>query len=114
LSAQTLDMGREQMGVGVGLADLAKKETKDILSRAFETGQEFTPNQVEDLYSKKLEELMMKLSNKTGGTITEAGEVPGPSTQDNIVTGINTALGVWNAASPYQDAIIDTVGSWFS
>ena len=99
-AGQMLGMGKEQMGVGVGLADLAASETKGILGRAFETGQEFTPNQIENLYAQKLQELMMLMSNKTGGTITKTAQVPQPSTWSNILSGVNTGLDIYKAISP--------------
>jgi hypothetical protein len=102
---QMLGMGKEQMGVGVGLADLAAKETKGILGRAFETGQEFTPNQIENLYSQELERLMMLMSNKTGGTLTGTAQVPQQSIGTTIQGGIQTGLDIYKAMKPAQTTI---------
>ena len=101
LASQVLGMGREQMGVGTELAELAASETKDQLARDYETGTKYTPNQVENLYAQKLEELMWKM-NKGQTSQTATADVPGPSAWSNILQGLNLGVDLYGKMYPWQ------------
>lgn len=102
LASQTLGMGKEQMTMGTGLAELARDETKAILERGFQTGQKFTPNQVESLYAQKLEELAFKMNQMGVSSRTSSGTVPGPSTWSNILEGLNVGANIYRSQYPWQ------------
>jgi len=98
LAARQLEIGQQGMQTRTGLADLENALAEAAAKRGFDFSQKHTPNEIADAYSKVLEELMWKMNT---GQHTTTGTIPGTSTWQDILSGVNAGADIYSRMYPW-------------